>query len=353
MTNKNKETIRELTELNKDEQFYKAYYEAGKKEETLRSFLKKIDKQDAVRRHLVIPNLLPEIISYYMDDGEYFSEEDGRNIFLTRHNRYTPGFIHKHKFFEIVYVYQGECTQNIGTSLLRLQKGDFIFIAPEIYHNVEVFDDETILLNILLRKASFYQMFASLMKQNDMVGEFFTEGLYNSKRINYLVFHTDTAETAEIPGYILRLYQEQLFHDDCSDQIMIGMMTMLVGIITRHCLGSMESSLGNNISPTSEHFLVLNYIQRNLGTVTLSSLADHFGFSISYCSRLVKTSTGLGFNEWKNMLRMRKAERMLQDTDKTVAVISEELGYMNPETFIRSFKKFAGLTPTKYRKSEI
>lgn len=350
MNDKLEKTQKEITELNCDEKFYKAYFHAGKSEKTLREFLKDVNIEDAIRRHLVIPELLPDNISYYMDDNEYFSENDERNIFISRHNRYTPGFTHKHNFFEIVYVYSGSCTQNIGLERLVFQKGDFIFIAPGVFHNIEVFDDETVVFNILLRKATFYQMFAPLMKQNDIVSEFFSEGLYNSQRINYLIFHTDIAGTANVPKYMIQLYQEHLFHDSCSDQIMIGMMTMLIGIITRYYLSTMESSLTENLRQGPDHFLVLNYIQANLNTVTLTDVAEHFGFSISYCSRLIKTSTGLGFNEWKNSLRMRRAERMLLNTKKSIAVISSELGYMNPETFIRSFKKFTRLTPIQYRK---
>lgn len=349
MNEKKKETFRNITELNRDEEFYKAYFLAAKSEETLRKFLKSVDKEDAVRRHLVIPELLPEIISYYMDDSEYFSNDE-RNIFISRHNRYTPGFTHKHNFFEIVYVFAGKCTQNIGLERLHFQEGDFIFIAPGVFHNIEVFDDETVVFNILLRKATFYQMFTPLMKQNDIVSEFFSEGLYNSQHINYLIFHTDHDKAVDVPGHMIRLYQEHLFHDECSDQIMIGMMTMLIGLITRYYLSSMESSLKGNVSQAPDHFLVLNYIQTNLDTVTLADVAEYFGFSLSYCSRLIKGSTGLGFNEWKNSLRMRRAERMLLNTNKTVATISEELGYMNPETFIRSFKKFTNMTPVQYRK---
>ena len=55
-------------------------------------------------------------------------------------------------------------------------------------------------------------------------------------------------------------------------------------------------------------------------------------------------------NEWSSALRMRLEDRILLNKNKTVAAISEELGYMNPETFIRSFKKFTQMTPTQYRK---
>lgn len=355
MDKKLRETLGHISEMNRDEKFYKAYYQAGKSEETLRKFLQNVDKEDAVQRHLVIPELLPDIISYNMYDNEYFSENDGRNVFISRHNRYTPGFTHKHDFFEIVYVYEGKCNQNIGLARLSFHEGDFIFIAPGVFHNIEVFDDKTAVFNILLRKATFYQMFAPLMKENDIISEFFSEGLYNSQHINYLIFHTGgevkrREDEANIRKIMMQLYQEHLFHDACSDQIMIGMMTMMVGFITRYYISSMESSLTDHVRQAPDHFLVLNYIQSNLNTVTLSGVAEHFGFSVSYCSRLIKSSTGLAFHEWKNALRMRRAERMLLNTKKTVAVISEELGYMNPETFIRCFKKFTNITPTQYRK---
>lgn len=349
-TKKTEEALRNIRELNCDEKFYKAYYQAGKSEETLSHFLTEVDKEDAIRRHLVIPELLPDIISYYMDDNEYFEKDDGRNIFISKHNRYTPGFTHKHNFFEIVYIYSGKCTHNIGSQKLHFSKGDFIFIAPGVFHNIEVFDDETIVFNILLRKSTFYHMFAPLMKQNDIVSEFFSEGLYNSFRINYLIFHTNIPETVNVSQYMLELYEEHLFHDSCSDQIMIGKMTMLIGMITRYYLHTIESSLSENVNQTQDHFLVLNYIQAHLNNVTLADVAAHFNFSVSYCSRLIKASTGQGFNEWKNSLRMRRAERMLLNTNKTIASISEELGYMNPETFIRSFKKFTEMTPAQYRK---
>ena len=98
-----------------------------------------------------------------------------------------------------------------------------------------------------LRKATFYQMFTPLMKQHDIVSEFFAEGLYNSQHINYLIFHTSTPESVNVRKHMMQLYQEHLFHDACSAQIMIGMMTTLIGLITRHYLPTLESSLTDNV----------------------------------------------------------------------------------------------------------
>ncbi len=85
-------------------------------------------------------------------------------------------------------------------------------------------------------------------------------------------------------------------------------------------------------------------MQSHLEDVTLQDIADHFGFSLSYCSRLIKSTTGQSFNDWKRLLRIQKAERLLVNTQKSVADISEILGYENPETFIRAFKKELHIT---------
>ena len=97
----------------------------------------------------------------------------------------------------------------------------------------------------------------------------------------------------------------------------------------------------------------MHYMQSHLEDVTLQDIADHFGFSLSYCSRLIKSTTGQSFNSWKRLLRIQKAERLLINTQKSVADISEILGYENPETFIRAFKKELHITPAKYRNQEI
>lgn len=110
---------KDIFRLNEDEEFYKAYYHAGHSSEGLKEFLSQIDKGDATRRHLVIPELLPEIISYEMNDEEYFKEGDSRNVYISMHNRYTPAFLHRHNFLKLYLCIMGlvrkisEQTENI------------------------------------------------------------------------------------------------------------------------------------------------------------------------------------------------------------------------------------------------
>lgn len=334
--------------LNKDEQFYKEYYQASKSPATLKRFLARVDRQDAIDRHLVIPELLPEIISYEMKDTEYFQEGDGRHVFISRHNRYTPAFMHRHDFFEIIFVYSGHCVQSIDVERRRFEAGDLIFIAPHFYHTMEVFDDDSIIFNILLKKKTFYQVFAPMMKNKDALGTFFSEGLYNGKQIKYIFFHLSHGSPDLPQKYMMRMYEEQLHEDAYSDQILIGMLTALNALVMRYEQDTMEFS--SEAENKTSDVRILSYIQNNLDTVTLEDIADHFGFSVAYCSRLVRDTTGFTFTRWKRILRVRLAERLLLNTDLSIEEIGSRLGYENPETFIRSFKKEMHITPARYRK---
>ena len=348
---KQHQSMNVMFELNEDELFYKDLYIAKQSPNSLKQFLSKIDKKDAIQRHLVIPELLPEIISYEMSDNEYFKEEDERNVFITKHNRYTPAFLHKHDFFEIIFVFSGHCQQYIDLERKEFVEGDLIFIAPSVFHTMEVFDDESLIFNILLRKKTFYQMFTPIMNGHGLISEFFSEGLYNSQQIKHLIFHLGEKELISSQQFMMKLYKEQIYHDDFSDQILIGMLTYFIARIMRDYKDLVESSYREH-NKNQVDFKVMSYIQENIATVTLEDIAHYFGFSTAYCSRLIKTNTGQNFNKWKRIIRIRQAENMLQNTTMSITDISASLGYENPETFIRAFKKERFMTPAKYRKQK-
>ena len=83
--------------------------------------------------------------------------------------------------------------------------------------------------------------------------------------------------------------------------------------------------------------------------MTLAEIGKHFGFSEAHCSRLIQKTTGMGFSEWKRILRVRRAENLLMNTNMTINDISLALGYENTETFIRLFRRVLHITPGRYR----
>ena len=60
-------------------------------------------------------------------------------------------------------------------------------------------------------------------------------------------------------------------------------------------------------------------------------------------------SSGLKFNDLLSQAKSEHAKEMLTDTKVSIQDISESLGYSDPAHFTRAFRRWTGITPSKYR----
>ena len=97
---------------------------------------------------------------------------------------------------------------------------------------------------------------------------------------------------------------------------------------------------------------VKRFIERNYDkNISLKAASEVVCLSPKYLSRIFKENTGMGFNEYKLRNKIEKAKKLLKNTGYNINQIAFKLGYLNPESFLRIFKKFTGLTPTEFRKN--
>jgi len=94
------------------------------------------------------------------------------------------------------------------------------------------------------------------------------------------------------------------------------------------------------------HYIDLHYADPSL---SLTSVADHFGLNPAYMSALFKKQYGINLTDYMIELRMAEAKRLLADPGMTVLQIAQQVGYSTDIGFIRTFKKIEGITPGKYR----
>lgn len=78
--------------------------------------------------------------------------------------------------------------------------------------------------------------------------------------------------------------------------------------------------------------------------------ADKLGVTKGYLSQIVMKNSGKTVMEWINEKTLLEAKLMLSETDKTLEVIAENLHLNSAPQFIKFFQKYAGETPTTYRK---
>lgn len=96
--------------------------------------------------------------------------------------------------------------------------------------------------------------------------------------------------------------------------------------------------------------LIVKYINDNYEKdLSLEILADMFGDKPKNISRIFKERIGVGFFEYLAEMRINKSKKLLINTTGTLQNIYTQVGFNNKTTFIRTFKKFVGMTPMEYR----
>lgn len=84
--------------------------------------------------------------------------------------------------------------------------------------------------------------------------------------------------------------------------------------------------------------------------ISLDSIANCFGISVSGVGRLIKSISNMNFKEYLIRLRIEQAKTLLTTTDQSINEICRLVGYTNNSHFIKNFKREVGVTPLSYRK---
>ena len=103
-----------------------------------------------------------------------------------------------------------------------------------------------------------------------------------------------------------------------------------------------------NFSPIIKR--ALNYIDANYTTdISLSMVAEYLNINPSYFGQLFKSETGQLFTNYINILRTKKAIKLMKSTNLKLAEISEQIGYNNTTYFYKIFKRIVGKSPSEYK----
>jgi two-component system response regulator YesN len=84
--------------------------------------------------------------------------------------------------------------------------------------------------------------------------------------------------------------------------------------------------------------------------LTLESLASEVHVTPQYLSKIFKQDTGVTFKTCLTDMRLTKAKVQMISTSDSIKDIAYQVGYNDPNYFVRLFKKVTGFTPGEYQK---
>lgn len=84
--------------------------------------------------------------------------------------------------------------------------------------------------------------------------------------------------------------------------------------------------------------------------LNVNQVAAHFGVTPTYATRVFKEQFGAGMLGFIQQVRVAQAKLLLQ-SGKTVKEVAGKVGYRDPATLIRLFKRLEGTTPARFGKN--
>jgi AraC family transcriptional regulator len=85
---------------------------------------------------------------------------------------------------------------------------------------------------------------------------------------------------------------------------------------------------------------------------TLDEMAARAGVTPSHFCRIFKRANGVSPHQFVMKARLDRAQEMISQSDASLALIADSLGFTSQSHFTRAFRQFTGRTPSAFRRSD-
>ncbi len=264
-----------------------------------------------------------------------------KNVSVCLHPSGSTHIYHTHDFYEINFVYEGDCINLVEGEKIYMKAGDLLLMSPGTFHTVYAETQSTV-VNILIRPSFFHHTFLFVEEDENSLLSVFISKTSDKTHYKYVM-----CEAECIIGEIADLLQEEATNYPNADIVQASTLSYLICKLLRNETHAIISGIQNASSNTVMR--ILEYINESYASVTLTDISNRFGYTPAHICRLLLTHTEKTFGKIVTEIRLNKAIEYLRDTNLKIYEISELLGYNSHEYFQRLFKSHFGVTPLQYR----
>lgn len=231
---------------------------------------------------------------------------------------------HSNALFELHIAVEGTASLYVEDKELLLLEGDCVLVLPGQYHCFKNYSEDFYHFALTFASPKEKEFSTGIMKINDF-------GLSVCKQI----FH-------EAEG-------SNLFK---SESIDILYKLLFVEMMKKRLKVTENSRGKDNIGMDKRLGIIDNFFENCFyEDACENTLAQMVNLSRRQLGRVLKTHYDQTFREKLMSARMDFAAWLLKTTDCSVSEIGRRTGYESETAFLRTFKKYYGVTPTIYRKN--
>lgn len=238
---------------------------------------------------------------------------------------------HWHRSIELFLVQEGTIDFYIGGQLRRLGQEEFILVNSNEVHSIDALHrNRTIVLQIPLKVFEDYLIDGSFI--------LFTHGEpEQDEKMAHLLKKMYENYEAQGPGYELKV-KSQFY-------------MLLYLLVTKYRVGEVDVELLRRNKNLNKLSTITSYLKENYKKpLTLEELAQTFGYSPAYLSRMFKKYANTNYKHLLQDIRLEHGFQELLHTDKAIGQISMDAGFPNIKAFSQAFARHYGIQPAEYRK---
>ena len=244
---------------------------------------------------------------------------------------------HWHSELEYVYVKRGYVEIDVNDALFRLEEGQMMMISSSVMHSYLRTNEKSILYVIKIPIEDLYALKSVLSKD---IRQSFSSCILLKK----------------LDSDLIKIYEEIIFsnHKHLNQVYILSKILEFTIKMLSYEKDDIDMFKAKPIESSDITSKIQNYMENSLkGQLTLEMMAEHLGFSTTYCSKIIKEKTNYNFVEYVNQVRLREASELLQTTNLRIIDICYTVGFNSLATFNRNFKKYWSISPKEFRKNLI
>lgn len=245
-------------------------------------------------------------------------------------------YLHSHDYWEILVVTDGSLIHTMNGFTFAMKMGDACFIRPTDEHYFTFDSAKKIKTITFLMKNEYMRKICALYGEN----------LYDELLSSHnLIKERLPAEfITSITPTILSIQSNSL---DSSSRLF--QTKIILNRIIDRFIFSAYNLKEQNPNWLNDFLTMLNTPHLYFENVT--DLAKNTPYSYSRLSRIFKKHTGYTIVEYISSVKINMAKEAFLYTDKTIAEIAQDTGFSSISHFNRTFKRFIGMSPREFRKS--
>lgn len=146
------------------------------------------------------------------------------------------------------------------------------------------------------------------------------------------------------------LTTEYFLGDEYCDELLSSTLKSIIISMVR-VLNIKNNPYGNKGFVLTQN--IIQYIQQHYEEeITYETLSETFHFNASHINRVFKKNTGKSLHAFLLDYRLNIAMELLRSQVAPINEVATMVGFTDIPHFIKTFKKFSGQTPAKYRDSK-